>query len=162
MCPENPLGIGVCQLIIFICTKSDWDGDIIPLPTNNVPMLLTIPQQETITNTVEWMKKNAYEPSTRKYTAKRLRHLMRNTKFDDPENVKTFIANKKCSNAFKECLIETYAIYMRSIDKEWNQPFYDRYDKAIKVPTEEKIDMLIARCETRMSLILSMMKDLGT
>jgi integrase len=109
-----------------------------------------------------WMKKEAYEDSTIEATAKRLKHLQKNCTLADPEIIKTFVANKKCSNAFKECLIETYAIYMRSIGQTWSQPFYNRYDKLPKIPTEEKIDMLISHSAPRMALILSMSKDMGT
>jgi len=108
------------------------------------------------------MKREAYEETTIKATAKRLEHLQRNCNFNDPENIKTYVANKQCSNSFKECLIEAYAIYMRSVEKTWKQPFYNRYDKMPKIPQEEKIDMLISRCEIRMSLFLSMSKDMGT
>jgi integrase len=108
-----------------------------------------------------WMKKNAYEDTTTKATAKRLRHLERNCNLADPENVKTYISKKKVSNAFKECLIETFDIYMRSIEKTWNKPFYQRYDKVIKIPTEERTNILISNASPRMSLFLSMMKDTG-
>jgi hypothetical protein len=101
-----------------------------------------------------WMKKNAYEETTIKATAKRLKHLQKNSLLADPETVKTYIANKKCSNAFKECLIETYDIYMRSINQQWNKPFYERYDKMPKIPTEEKINMLISNASRRMALFL--------
>jgi len=109
-----------------------------------------------------WMKRNAYEESTIKATAKRLKHLQRNCFIADPESVKTFIANKNCSNGYKESLVETYDIYMRSTNKEWNKPFYERYNKLPKIPSEEKIDMLISQASPRMSLILSMSKELGT
>jgi integrase len=109
-----------------------------------------------------WMKKEAYADSTIEYTAKRLRHLQRNCTLANPEAIKTFVANKECSNAYKECLIEAYAIYMRSIEQTWKQPFYKRYDKLPKIPTEEKIDMLISNASTRMALFQSMSKDLGT
>jgi integrase len=109
-----------------------------------------------------WMKKEAYEDTTIKATAKRLRHLERNCNLADPESIKRFVANKQCSNGFKETLIETYAIYMRSIGQAWQQPFYNRYDKLPKIPLEQKLDLLIANARTRMSLFLSMEKDLGT
>jgi len=109
-----------------------------------------------------WMKRNAYEESTIKATAKRLKHLQRNCFIADPESVKTFIANKNCSNGYKESLVETYDIYMRSTKQEWNKPFYERYNKLPKIPSEEKIDMLISQASPRMSLILSMSKELGT
>ena len=108
------------------------------------------------------MKKNAYEETTIKATAKRLKYLQRNCTLADPENIKIFVANKKCSNAFKECLIETYDILMKSINQKWNKPFYQRYDKLPKIPTEEKLNMLISNARTRMALFLSMSKDLGT
>jgi hypothetical protein len=56
-----------------------------------------------------WMKKQAYEDTTIKATAKRLKHLQKNCLLADPESIKLYVANKKCSNGFKETLIETYA-----------------------------------------------------
>jgi len=108
------------------------------------------------------MKKNAYADTTIESTGKRLRHLQRNCNLQEPENVKGFIANKKCSNAYKEALIEAYDLLMRSMNQQWQKPFYKRNDKLPKIPTEEKIDMLISNASTRMALFLSMSKDLGT
>jgi len=82
-----------------------------------------------IVNVMLWMKRNAYEDSTIKKTAKLLRHLQANCNTRESEQVKTYVANKKVSNGHKENLIEAYAIYMRSENLTWNQPFYDRYDK---------------------------------
>ena len=108
------------------------------------------------------MKKNGYADTTIEATGKRLRHLQRNCNLNKPEEVKGYIANKQCSNAYKESLIETYAILMKSTNQEWEQPFYKRYDKLPKIPTEEKLNMLIANARPRMALILSMSKELGT
>jgi integrase len=108
------------------------------------------------------MKRNAYEDTTIKATAKRLKHLQKNCNLRQPEEVKTFIANKKCGNAFKETLIETYDILMRSIGQKWEKPFYARYDKLPKIPTEEHVNMLISQARPRMALILSMSRDLGS
>jgi integrase len=109
-----------------------------------------------------WMKKEAYEETTIKATAKRLKHLQKNCHLADPESIKIFVANKKCSNAFKECLIETYDIFMRSIGQKWSKPFYARYDKLPKIPAEEKINMPISHATLRMALVLSMSRDLGS
>ncbi len=54
-----------------------------------------------ITNTMLWMKSNAYEPTTIKRVAKELRHLEKNCNTSSPKAVKDFIANKQCSNARK-------------------------------------------------------------
>ena len=109
-----------------------------------------------------YMKRNAYADTTIQAVGKRLRHLERNCDLYAPENVKTFIGNKTASNAYKETLIEAYDILMRSINQEWNKPFYKRYDKMPKIPTTEQLNKLIAHATTRMSLFLSMSKDLGT
>ena len=84
------------------------------------------------------MKKNGYADTTIKAAVKRLRHLQRNCNLQEPEQVKGFIANKRCGNAHKESLIEAYTILMKSINKEWKQPFYKRYDQLSKIPTTEK------------------------
>jgi integrase len=108
------------------------------------------------------MKRNAYADSTIKATAKRLKHLQKHCDLTKPEEVKTFIANKNCTNAFKECLIETYDFLIRSLEMEWKKPYYDRYDKLPKIPSEEHINMLISHARGRMALILSISRDLGS
>jgi integrase len=109
-----------------------------------------------------WMKKEAYEDTTIREVAKRLKRLQNNSLLVAPESIKTYIASLKCSNGYKESLIETYDIYMRSIGQKWNKPFYQRYDKMPKIPVEEKLNMLISHANQRMALFLSISKDLGT
>ena len=87
-----------------------------------VKQLLEQLQQETkdpndirklnITNKIIWMKQEAYEPTTIQRVAKELRHLERNCNKSIPEQVKSFIAHKQCSNARKENLVESYGIVM--------------------------------------------------
>ena len=108
------------------------------------------------------MMSNAYEQTTIKQTIKRLKRLQRNSDTSDPEAVKKYISNLKCGNAFKESLTETYAIYMRSINSKWNQPFYERYDKKRRAPKEELIDFIINHARPVMKLKLNIEKDLGT
>jgi len=108
------------------------------------------------------MKKEAYAKSTISAVGKRLRYLAKNCLLDQPEIVKGFIAEKNCSNAFKETLVEAYDLYCRTNGILWNKPFYDRYDKLPKIPSEEKLNMIVARSSKEFALILSMMKDLGT
>lgn len=107
------------------------------------------------------MKKNAYADSTIQATGKRLRHLSRNYDLSNPEIVKGFVAQKNCSNAYKESLVESYAIYCEANGIVWNKPFYERYDKQPKIPTEEKINLIIASSSRRLGLALSIIRDLG-
>jgi len=126
------------------------------------PLVSTASQSINIVNVMLWMKKNTYADTTIKATAKRLKHLQKHCDLSKPEEVKLFIAEKKYGNGFKETLVECYAILMRSLGLKWNQPFYARYDKLPKIPKEEKLNMIIAHARKRMSLFLSMSKDLGS
>ena len=114
-----------------------------------------------IPNVMLWMKKEAYEQSTIKRIAKELRHLERNCKTNNPQEVKLFIANKKCSNARKENLVESYAIVIKSLNLTWNQPFYQRYDKKRRAPKEESVQFIINHVNFPLNLKLKMSRDLG-
>ena len=107
------------------------------------------------------MKKEAYAESTIIYTGKRLRHLASHSNLENPEDVKAFIAQKNCTPAYKESLIEAYALYCKAHQIQWNQPFYNRYDKQPRIPTEQRLNQIIADASPRLSLALSIIKDLG-
>jgi integrase len=109
-----------------------------------------------------FMKKEAYSERTISAVGKRLKHLSKNCSLSDAEAVKGFIAQKNCSSAFKESLAEAFDLYCRANGIAWKKPFYMRYDKMPKIPSEEKLNMIIAKASRKFSLILSMMRDLGT
>jgi integrase len=108
------------------------------------------------------LKKQGYAESTIEATGKRLRNISRHTNLEDPEQVRNFIASKECSSGFKESLAEAYDLYAKFRGLAWNKPFYERYDKQPKIPSEQRIEMLIANASRRLALILCLMRDLGT
>ena len=106
------------------------------------------------------MKKQGYADTTLKTTGKRLRNIARHANIENPEQVKTFIASKECTNGFKEGLAKAYDLYVKLRELNWNKPFYEKYDKQPKIPSEQRIETLIANANKRFALILSMMKDI--
>ena len=77
-----------------------------------------------IVNIMLWMKKNAYEETTIRKTAKLLRHLQRHCNTADPEEVKLYVAGKPPQqNGYKENLIEAYDKYIQSEKLSWEKPF---------------------------------------
>ena len=112
-------------------------------------------------NVLWYLKKEGYAETTIIATGKRLRHLSKQTNLNNPEEVKGFIANKECSNGFKESLIEAYNHYATFYGIKWNKPFYKRYEQLPKIPTEEQLNMFIAKAGNKYALILSLMKELG-
>jgi integrase len=136
-----------------------------------VKQLLKQLQQETkdpqdigklnIPNTMLWMKTNAYEPTTIKRAAKELRHLERSCNTNSPKEVKLFIANKACSNARKENLIESYNIVIQTLELSWDKPFYQRHDKKRRAPKEESVQFIINHVKFPLNLKLKISRDLG-
>jgi len=134
---------------------SVWDGYIIPHVESDSPT-------NKVFATLWYMKKEAYADSTIRAVGQRLKHLAKHCNLGSSELVKGFIAQKNCSNAFKESLVEAYDLYCRAHKIEWSKPFYQRYDKLPKIPSEEKLNMIISSASRKYALILSIMKDLGT
>ena len=69
------------------------------------------------------MKKQGYADTTLKTTGKRLRNIARHANIENPEQVKTFIASKECTNGFKEGLAKAYDLYVKLRELNWNKPF---------------------------------------
>ena len=88
---------GVCLNLEFFIFP-DQTGTATSSPT-----VTTASQSDlNIVNVMLWMKRNAYEESTIKKVAKLLRHLKKNCKTQEPEEVKLYIANKTCGNGHKD------------------------------------------------------------
>jgi LytS/YehU family sensor histidine kinase len=82
----------------FICINQTGTATSSPTDT-------TASQSDmNITNTMLWMKKEAYEDTTIRKVAKLLRHLKKNCDTTNPEKVKAYIAGKNCGNGHKENL----------------------------------------------------------
>ncbi len=69
------------------------------------------------------MKKEAYCDTTSKAVGKRLKHIARSCLIENPETLKGFIAEKECSPAFKESLVEAYDLYCRANGIVWSSRF---------------------------------------
>jgi hypothetical protein len=57
-------------------------------------------------------------------------HLTKNCPLEIVDIVKRFAAQKDCSNAFSEILVEVYDLYCRATNIGWKKPYYGRYDDA--------------------------------
>jgi len=83
------------------------------------------------------------------------------TDIDDPERVKEYIAAKQTSNTYKEGLVQAYDHYVRINGLQWEKPVYAREENAIKVPTSENVEKLIAYAGPKYSTIISVFRDTG-
>jgi hypothetical protein len=106
---------------------------------------LFLRQTAPFLNVLIEMEKDAKSKYTIHFTYKALSLLAKHCKLEDPEQIKTFIARMNVSSGYKRNLCLAYNKYCKYFKISWNMPTYHPESKRIKIPTKEKIEMLIAQ-----------------
>ena len=107
------------------------------------------------------MENDARSKYTIHFTRKALNLLTQHTNLEDPEQVKTYIAKRNSGNGYKRNLAIAYNKYCKYYEIKWNMPIYHPEPKAIKIPTKEKIQMLIAKALPPLSTKLQISMETG-
>jgi integrase len=107
------------------------------------------------------MKNKGRSQYTINNTNKFLTYLNKKCNLNNPREVETFIANKTASNSYKKCLCIAYKKFCKKTAIQWNMPEYKPEAKTIKIPTKEKLEMIIASAGKVMSIKLSISKECG-
>jgi len=107
------------------------------------------------------MKNNNRSDYSIKFTDKALTYISKHANLNKPEEVKTFIANLQTSNGYKRNLCIAYNKYCEYYKIEWEMPLYKTEAKTIRIPTKEKLEMLIARAGRTLSIKLTISKETG-
>ncbi len=108
-----------------------------------------------------WLKNKGYREATLQGYSDVFKYLEKNVFLNDTEAVKTFIANKKVSEARKQILVDKYARYCEYVKLPFEKPIYRAVKKLPFVPTESEVDALVAGCGKKTSCFLQMLKDTG-
>lgn len=114
-----------------------------------------------ILNILVEMKNNALSDYTIRTYDMALTHIARYADLNQPEQVKQYIANKNVCNGYKRELCIAYNKYAKHYGIEWKMPKYRPEPKPIKIPTQEKLEMLIASAGTTLSIKLQISKETG-
>jgi len=107
------------------------------------------------------MKNNGKSSYSIKFVDKSLTYISKHANLNQPEEVKHFIASKTVSNGYKKNLCLAYNKYCKYYRIQWEMPIYKPEPKTIKIPTREKLEMLIARAGKTLSLKLTISKETG-
>lgn len=107
------------------------------------------------------MKNNALAETTIHSTAKRLSLIARNVDINNPEAVKNFIANRKCSAGYKATLCQAYGRYARFNKIDFATPKNKTERRHVTIPTREKLQMLIAHARPKMKIKLMISLECG-
>jgi integrase len=106
--------------------------------------------------------KNLGQPDTTLRTyASHLKTLANNADINNPETVNTYLRNLQRSNTYKKNICKTYAKYCKIFNIQWNRPKYESDTKMIKIPTKERIEMLIASAGKQLALKLRIIMEVG-
>jgi len=107
------------------------------------------------------MKNNNKSEYTLKATSKVLRMISRNADLHKPEQVKAYIAQHNVSNGTKADYCIIYNSFCKHHKIKWNAPIYNREAKHIKIPTSERLEMLIASSGKILATKLRISKETG-
>jgi integrase len=87
--------------------------------------------------------------------------LSRKCDLNEPKQVKTFIANHNASSNTKECYSYAYRKYCQHYKINAKIPFWKPEAKQIRLPTNEKLEMLISASSPTMATKLIISKEDG-
>jgi integrase len=107
------------------------------------------------------MKNDAKSEYSIKFADKALTYIGKHASLNEPEQAKRFIANLNVSNGYKRNLSITYNKYCKYYNIKLEMPLYKQESKAIKIPTKEKIEMLIAYSGKTLSAKLTLSMETG-
>jgi len=107
------------------------------------------------------MTRDGYSKATLQFTSKALRLLAKNCNLDEPNAVKDFIASYETADSYKRNLSYAYSHYVKEKSLEWTPPRYRMPSKLPKIPTEEKLNMIISASQLTLAVKLSISKETG-
>jgi len=105
------------------------------------------------------MKKQGYSEPSLKFTSKALKFLNSKTNINDPEAVKEFIACYDSASSYKRNLCYAYSHYLKFAGLSWVKPKYYTSNKLPKIPSEQKLDMIISASSQVLALRLCISKE---
>ena len=91
----------------------------------------------------------------------RLRIISKYANLNNPDTVTQYITHMKTGNNYKIAMIRTYMQYCKHNNLTWNPPKYTSDTKAIKIPSQPKLDQLIANSGKTLATKLRISKETG-
>jgi integrase len=113
-------------------------------------------------NYLLYLKKQGIRRNRLKTTSWILKTINENADLEKPDAVDQYIDNRPISNAYKAQLTQVYAQYCEFQKIPYNRPkFKKQASRPIRIPTEEKISMIIADSGRVLATKLTLSKETG-
>ena len=108
------------------------------------------------------LKKEGIEESTIETYSRYLLRLNKISNLEDPESVKTAVANMNISENTKVLYCYAYEAFLEFIGKTWIRPKYQYQQKLPEfIPTEEELKQLIAGATKTVGIIVMLIMETG-
>jgi integrase len=126
---------------------------------------LTLQNNQTtpnaILNLLINLENNGYSKFTIESTDQILRRISQHADINNPEEVKRYISKNISTNGYRRHMVIVYARYCKYYKIHWEKPRYRIPQHHIKIPTKEKLEMLIANAGRVMALKLTISMETG-
>jgi integrase len=126
--------------------------------------MIRAPIQETQGKLLQYsleLKKNGKAETTIIPRIRMLKQIAKLCNLNNPEEVKTTLADLKWNGNTKKQFVITYSQYLKYLGLTWQAPKYRKQDKLPFIPTEQEIDQLIASTGKTTSTLLQTLKETG-
>jgi integrase len=118
-----------------------------------------LPQKGRILSYALEMKKNGLADSTAQTAIERLTRMSKSCDLDDPEQIRTFLANAQWKNRSKQIVADIYTGYLKYQNRTWNKPHYKKESTIPFIPTEQEIDTLISAGTPKTATLYEFLKE---
>jgi len=113
-------------------------------------------------NYLLYLKKQGIRRNRFKTTSWILKTINKNADLENPDAVNRYIAHRPISDAYKAQLTQVYAQYCKYQGIPYDRPkFKKQASRPIRIPTEEKINMIIAESGRVLATKLTLSKETG-
>lgn len=133
--------------------------------TTNTPAIFTATHpfvhDTAVLNVLIKMKNDNKSHDTINFARKALNRLSQSVKLNEPEAVKAFIASLETRNGYKRNLSIAYNQFCKYYKIQWEMPNYKLEAQNIRLPTREKLNMIIADASETLALKLSISMETG-
>ncbi len=136
--------------------------------TRRRPPNISTKQKELIINTLINLKNNGKAENTIKSVSQILTRMSKHADLNNPEEVKTYIANAKredngkpLANGTKSKLVFSYDCLCKATGIQWTAPKYKWEQKTPIIPTKENVTKIISASTRRYTLIFTILAETG-
>jgi integrase len=117
--------------------------------------------QEKIVNTLIKLKGSGLAESTLRRVSYELSRMAKQCDLDNTDDVKSYIADMKGANSYRDVFVKTYSYYVRLNDLVWERPKFRSERRLPRIPTKEALMNVISASSKKYAVIFKILMETG-